>query len=64
MRLKEHGAAQLRLHSKHGRVESLKVAWLQDAPVLLGQCNKIVGLRKRPSQRLFDEKINACIKKR
>ena len=59
MRLKEHGAAQLGLDGEDGGIETLKMAGLQDAAVLFGESEKIVGLGKRGRDRLFDEDVES-----
>jgi hypothetical protein len=64
MRLKEHGSAQLGLHSQHRGVEALKMAGLQDPAVLFGENDKFLGLRQRCREWFFDEQIEPGIKER
>jgi hypothetical protein len=57
MRLKKHGAAQLRLHGEHSRVEAFKMAGLQDALVFYGQVEHFVSLRERGGNGLLDKQV-------
>jgi hypothetical protein len=63
MRLKEHGATQLGLHGKHGGVETLKMAGLQNAAFLFGKRHKFVGLREGRREWLFNEQMEPGIQK-
>jgi hypothetical protein len=64
MRLKEHGPAQLGLHGEHGGVEALEVSGLENALLLFGESDEIVGFGQRGGQGLFDEKIEARVEQR
>jgi hypothetical protein len=64
VRLKEHGAAQLRFDGEHGGVEAFKVAGLQDAVVLLTECDQLVCLRECGGDGLFYEEVQAALKQR
>jgi hypothetical protein len=59
VRLKKHGPRKMRLDGENGRVESHKMAGLQDAPFLFGLANEVVCLIETGRERLFHEQIEA-----
>jgi hypothetical protein len=61
VRLKEHGPVEQRLNGEDGGVESLKVADLQDAAMLLRNGDEIVGFRSVSRDGLFNEEINLSL---
>lgn len=58
MRLKEHRSIEQRLDSEDSRVESLKMAGLQDAVVLPGEGDEVVGLLGGGGEGLLDDYVD------
>jgi hypothetical protein len=63
MGLEEHGAGELGLDGEDGGVEALKVADLEDAVVPGGEGDEGVGFREGGGDGLFDEAVDAGLKK-
>jgi hypothetical protein len=54
----------MRLDGENGRIESLKMAGLQDARFFFGFADQVVGLVEAGRERLFNEEIEAGLKQR
>ena len=64
MRLKKHGVVEQGTNSLDNGVESFQMAGLQDAVVLRGEVDELVGLFEGGGERFFDEDIDASGKQR
>lgn len=59
MRLKKHGASQLRLDGEHGWVEALEMTGLKDALLLFGERDEFISFGECGREWFLDEHIEA-----
>ncbi len=59
--LKEHGLLNARGKGGDGGVEALEVTDLDEAVVLTGEADEVVGLVQGGGDGLFDEQMQACL---